>query len=220
MCRALFISKTSTGSSPLYSRLTGLTTVLINDDSFCIDEMPINHLDEELNALKKLCALTHEYELILYNDEKEIPYLSECCRQYGLEFSPVSSDYLYNHIDKLKPDIPSIKENIPVINGELKHFYKDYKNYYYLPAEDVAYHKSVSSFVDRSARIQATASTAYTKRTGDFVPVPKGVDINPDYLFRKSYEDKAEYIPLEHLDLSDSRVLCSYIFCPHILPDA
>ena len=33
---------------------------------------------------------------------------------------------------------------------ELKYFYTDYKNYYYLPDEDYAIHKSISSFVDKS----------------------------------------------------------------------
>ena len=36
-----------------------------------------------------------------------------------------------------------------VINDSLKYFYTDYKNYYYLPKEDMAIHKSVAAYVDR-----------------------------------------------------------------------
>ena len=35
--------------------------------------------------------------------------------------------------------------SIKVRSGELKFFYPDYKNYYYLPKEDCAMHKSVRS---------------------------------------------------------------------------
>ena len=212
MQKALFISITSTGSSALYSQLTALTTVSINDGSFCRNKTQISHLDEELKALTKLCDMIPEYDLVLCNDENELRYLKECCRQYCLVFSPKSSGLLADHIDELNLDISAAKDNIPIINGELKHYYKDYKNYYYLPAEDTAYHKSVSEFVDRSARIQATARTAYTKKTGSFVPVFNGMDINPNYVFKKDYADRQSYIPLEYLDLSNPRNLCHYIF--------
>ena len=212
MQKALFISITSTGSSAMYSQLTALTTVSINDGSLCRNETQINHLDEELKALTKLCSMISEYDLVLCNDENELRYLKECCRQYCLIFSPKSSGLLADHIDELNLNISSAKDNVPIINGELKHFYKDYKNYYYLPAEDTAYHKSVSEFVDRSARVQATARTAYTKKTGSFVPVFNGMDINPNYVFKKSYADRQSYIPLEYLDLSNPRNLCHYIF--------
>lgn len=46
---------------------------------------------------------------------------------------------------------------------ELKLFYKDYKNYYYLPLEDMAIHKSVAGYVDKEFRIKATKENCYTK---------------------------------------------------------
>ncbi|MBR2531105.1 MAG: ribonuclease H-like domain-containing protein [Lachnospiraceae bacterium] len=64
---------------------------------------------------------------------------------------------------------------VPVYDGELKYFFVDYKNYYYLPAEDYAIHKSVGSYVDRAARRQATARTCYQKKRGRFVPQPAPV---------------------------------------------
>lgn len=59
---------------------------------------------------------------------------------------------------------------IPLYHGTLKFFFPDYKNYYYLPAEDTAIHKSVSAFVDNAYRKKATAATCYTKKEGTFLP--------------------------------------------------
>ncbi len=43
--------------------------------------------------------------------------------------------------------------------GKMKYFYSNYKDYYYLPQEDIAIHKSVAGFVDKEFRQQALAST-------------------------------------------------------------
>ena len=45
----------------------------------------------------------------------------------------------------------------------LKHYYPDVKNYYYLPVEDRAIHKSLASFVPRDYRQKATWNTCYEK---------------------------------------------------------
>lgn len=209
---------TATGSSPMYSQLTSLTFVDFCGVSFNRHDIVIDSLESERIALAELCSLTRKADIVLYSSHSVIKYITECCRQYCLDFKPADTDSLCNHIDELKLDSEAIKSGIPTVSGEFKHFYKDYKNYYYLPAEDIAYHKSVSEFVDRSARRQATARTAYTKRTGVFAPVFDKSLFNPSFLFRPDYECKQEYIPLEYLDLSDSRVLCSYIFCPHTCP--
>lgn len=59
---------------------------------------------------------------------------------------------------------------IPIYDGELKYFYSNYKDYYYLPAEDMAIHKSVSSFVEKEHRIPATAANCYTRKTSCYLP--------------------------------------------------
>lgn len=59
---------------------------------------------------------------------------------------------------------------IPLYHGELKYFYPNYKDYYYLPAEDMAIHKSVAAYVDKNHRTQATAATCYSKKSGCFLP--------------------------------------------------
>lgn len=59
---------------------------------------------------------------------------------------------------------------IPLYEEELKYYYSNYKNYYYLPAEDIAIHKSVATFVDKAHRIQATAANCYTRKQSLFLP--------------------------------------------------
>jgi len=59
---------------------------------------------------------------------------------------------------------------VELYDGELKYFYPNFKEYFYLPLEDTAVHKSVGEFVDKSARVRATAKTCYTKKRGLFLP--------------------------------------------------
>ena len=59
---------------------------------------------------------------------------------------------------------------IPVFEGSLKYFYPNYKDYYYLPEEDMAIHKSVASFVDKTHRMKANAANCYQKKSGAFLP--------------------------------------------------
>ncbi|MCQ2522061.1 MAG: ribonuclease H-like domain-containing protein [Lachnospiraceae bacterium] len=59
---------------------------------------------------------------------------------------------------------------IPLYEEEMKFFYSGYKNYYYLPAEDMAMHKSVATYVDKEHRVQATASNCYTRKQSFYLP--------------------------------------------------
>lgn len=85
---------------------------------------------------------------------------------------------------------------VSLYDGELKYFFADYKNYYYLPAEDYAIHKSVGEYVERSARRQATARNCYQKRRGIFVPEYEPV-LAP--VFRTEYKAQPAYGELTRL---------------------
>lgn len=82
---------------------------------------------------------------------------------------------------------------IPLYNGELKYYYSNYKNYYYLPAEDIAMHKSVATFVDKAHRIQATAKNCYTRKRSLFLPE---WDLLFTPFFKKEYNSKSIYFEL------------------------
>lgn len=96
---------------------------------------------------------------------------------------------------------------IRLCEGELRYYYQDYKNYYYLPAEDMAIHKSLGEFVDRKNRKQATASTCYGKKAGLFVPEPSPV-LTP--VFYKSYKGM-RYGELTEAFLSDEKKMTEFL---------
>ena len=85
------------------------------------------------------------------------------------------------------------KLRVPVYEGELKYFYSNYKEYYYLPKEDTAIHKSVAAFVDQAYRRQATARNCYTRKTSTYLPQWE-VLFTP--CFKKDYDDKELFFEL------------------------
>lgn len=85
------------------------------------------------------------------------------------------------------------KLRVPIYEGELKYFYSNYKDYYYLPKEDIAIHKSVASFVDKDYRRQATARCCYTRKKSSYLPQ---WDVLFTPFFKKDYDDKDLYFEL------------------------
>ncbi len=61
---------------------------------------------------------------------------------------------------------------LPFYHGELKYFFKDYKNYSYLKYEDTAVHNSIAEWVDKDAKEKCRPATAYQKKNGTFLPLP------------------------------------------------
>lgn len=73
------------------------------------------------------------------------------------------------------------------VRGCFRHYYSNYKDYYYLPLEDTAIHKSVGTYVDPSFRKKATADTCFTKKEGLFFFQPSPIFL-PDF-HRESRKD-------------------------------
>lgn len=82
---------------------------------------------------------------------------------------------------------------VPVFEEELKYFYANYGDYYYLPTEDVALHKSVAGFVDREHRLPATAATCYTRKHSCYLPQ---WEILVEPFFKRDYKSKSLYFEL------------------------
>ena len=97
---------------------------------------------------------------------------------------------------------------VPLYSGELKYFYKDYKNYYYLPLEDTAIHKSIATYVDKDYRQKATKETCYIKKSGIFLSQDIPL-IEP--CFKVSFEDKTSYFEIEESTSLDSENLKEYV---------
>ena len=91
---------------------------------------------------------------------------------------------------------------------ELKLFYKDYKNYYYLPKEDMVIHKSLAAFVDKENKVKASASNCYTRQRGSFIKLPESGFL---HVFKADYSDKTIYT-LVNDKVLDSKESLSAIF--------
>lgn len=91
---------------------------------------------------------------------------------------------------------------IPTIKARLRHYFEDYKNYYFLPDEDFAIHKSIAGSVESSHREQARKDTAYTWAEGEFIPA-KTSTIRP--FFKEEFTDRIVFIPLKNLTKENIR---------------
>ncbi len=108
---------------------------------------------------------------------------------------------------RLLPDASGMQLQLPFYHATLKYFFENYKEYYYLPAEDQAIHRSVAEFVEPAYRTKATRENCYQKRTGAFLfqPLPgqtpafrehakdKGSFFSPDEAFFSSPEKLQHY---------------------------
>lgn len=93
----------------------------------------------------------------------------------------------------------------PVQHGTLLHFFPDPENYYYLPKEDTAIHKSVGIYVDPSHRVKAAKKNCYVKKECDYlqIPAPPGDDF-----FRPEGLTNCSCLPLP---VSDSEALKKFL---------
>ena len=91
--------------------------------------------------------------------------------------------------------------------GELKYFFDNYKEYYYLPFEDYAVHRSLGEFVDKKARVKACAKNCYMKKEGLFFPQPSEI-LKPG--FYEEYKGKDIYALYENDPFSDPGFASEY----------
>lgn len=116
----------------------------------------------------------------------------------------------------------SMTLSIPVVSKKLRYFYPDHKNYYYLPEEDRAIHKSVGCYVDAAFRRKATPATCYINKEGIFLPVLpaqkyKGMITEPGRyqdvlpLYQAEYKDKVVFMEMQPLLEGDKDDLRHYL---------
>lgn len=95
--------------------------------------------------------------------------------------------------------------------GRLYHYFPDYKNYCYLPGEDMAIHKSVAQFVDPSHREKATAQTCYVKKEGLFFPLAGSTKSASIPLFSRYYKDSVSWFEDQNTLTEDQELFSAYI---------
>ena len=97
---------------------------------------------------------------------------------------------------------------VPVRRGVLKHFFPDYKNYEYLPLEDMAIHRSVAAFVDKEFRKKATRETCYIKKEGVFLPQ---FDTSREPVYRESAGNAQYWFAFDEKECGSSVFLAQYL---------
>lgn len=104
---------------------------------------------------------------------------------------------------------------IPILSCQLYFFFEDYREYYYLPAEDMAIHKSVARYVDKDYRERAKKENCYLKKEGHFIS-----QLNEGIIsgYKRSYNDKETYIELADSFLKDMDMVNAY--ARHVIKSA
>ncbi len=93
---------------------------------------------------------------------------------YSLKLAKVriSTMEFANEVVSVKLDESGLTVSFTIEELELKTYFENYREYYYLPEEDCAVHESVAGFMSNRHRKKATAKTAYIKRKDAFIRCP------------------------------------------------
>lgn len=91
-------------------------------------------------------------------------------------------------------------------------YWANYHDYYYLPAEDVALHKSVAGFVEKPYRIPASAANCYTRKQSSYLPQ---WDILFTPFFKREYKSHEHFFELTEELKKDRAAFSKY--AGHIL---
>lgn len=156
------------------------------------------HNEDDLKGLVQLCPILY------YSDFFHTPIRivqagvtgDKLSIRMELPFSLPSQVSFGNDLCYCNAHEKTVHLTVLVYEGELKFFYDNYKDYYYLPEEDYAVHKSVALFVDKEYRQKAKPSNCYIRKQGVFAPLYAPI-LSP--AFKQSFQDKLSFIEI-HTD--------------------
>jgi uncharacterized protein YprB with RNaseH-like and TPR domain len=168
------------------------------------------HNNEDLQGMLRLSKILCFVDLF----EKDFEIIKTCLEEEYLQIQLKPSKELPKRIsfgnDTLYinafQNTATLKINL--YKNELKFFYDNYKDYYYLPKEDTAIHKSVAFYVDKDFRTRAKAANCYSKKTGCFIPQFREI-VTP--YFKIDYLDKVKYIETTEEFLNNYDDLKKYV---------
>lgn len=96
---------------------------------------------------------------------------------------------------------------LPVLHGELRHYFSNYKDYYYIPSEDKAILKTLGDLMDPSLYEKAKADTCYVRFSGAFLPLPGEADSFT--IYKNQRKDRICYARIE--DIKNTPDLREYL---------
>lgn len=176
------------------------------------------HNGDDMDGMMELCRLLsiplffngqfqlQDLELARYQDDLPGELILSCHPAEELTL-PRTISVLFSGY-ALRAEGGRLTLRLPLYHGTLKYFYPNYRDYYYLPEEDCAIHKSVGEFVDKAHRVKATASTCYTKKTGLFLSQPSVVYTPALY---ETYKGKVSFFSYEENCFADNETLNEYL---------
>ena len=85
---------------------------------------------------------------------------------------------------------------LPVHTGTLRHYFPDYKNYFYLPEEDTIIHKDIGIYVDRSRRSKATKENCFLSKNCSYLMI-SGNQKGYDSYLKTDQKDPAAYLEFD-----------------------
>lgn len=156
------------------------------------------HNEDDIKGLVKISPILYytdlfEKPLIISKAEVDGDILNIHC---NLPFSLPAPMSLEGTNESFTTSDTSAILQVRIYEGELKYFYDNYKDYYYLPAEDSVVHKSLAAYVDKDYREKAKPTNCYIRKSGLFVPQYE-VILNPYFKF--NLHDKITFLEI-HTD--------------------
>ena len=161
------------------------------------------HNEEDVHGMYRLLPLLFYSDFLNGNFRIESVCISSTDQTH---YCDITLNTTYSFPQKITSILPEasllfcdkkVMISFPVHHGSLRHYFKDYKNYYYLPEEQTIIHKSLGSCVDSEYRKKVTKENCYLEKACDylihFVPDKNG------YL-RSDYSDTATYFELPQTD--------------------
>ena len=121
---------------------------------------------------------------------------------FSMETSFLTGTAILSCVPSSKNGCSQLHISLPSRRMELKYFFENYQDYYYLPYEDMAIHKSVGSFVDKNFRRKATRENCYIKKEGFFLPNLSLSSSRPAILY-ENFKDKQGYLEVNASLLED-----------------
>ena len=146
-----------------------------------LKELKLEYIDSRLNSYKGLNGSPRKELILSFSHDLKLP----------VGFKSYNEG-IFAAFDKNLVNI-----RVPAEELTLKHFYDNYRDYYYLPLEDTCILKSIASGVEKQYRENAKKDTCYTKVSSEFVPAPAG--LCGMTLLKMEYASDRAYIALSEL---------------------
>jgi uncharacterized protein YprB with RNaseH-like and TPR domain len=156
------------------------------------------HNEDDIKGLVSICSILNYEDMF----EKPIRIIQAGVEDelFSLQFELTSPLPIRVNFGNTAASITACDKTailtVSIYQGELKYFYENYKDYFYLPQEDSVVHKSIAQFVEKEFKEKAKPSNCYTKKQGMFVPQYEAVIIPS---FKHSYTDKVSFLEI-HTD--------------------